>query len=71
MDCEYSFWADALNKFPQLTPWIQAVVFSGACITVVVVTYLIKEMVVAIVSAFRGKNKTKPLAPETLAPEKK
>ena len=64
MDCEYHFWADALNKFSQLTPWIQAVVFSGACITVAVVTYLIKEMVVAIVSAFRKKDKTKPLAPK-------
>ena len=71
MDCEYHFWADALNKFPQLTPWIQAVVFLGAYITVVVVTYLIKEMVAIIANACRRKDKTKPPASETLAPEKK
>ncbi len=65
MSCEYHFGADALHKFSQITPWIQAVVFSSACITVVIVTYLIKEMVAIIANAFRGKDKTKPPAPET------
>ena len=71
MDCEYHFWADALNKFPQLTPWIQAVVFLGACITVVIIAYLIKEMVAIIANAFRGKDQTKPPAPKASMPEKK
>ncbi len=63
MDCEYHFWADALNKFPQLTPWIQAVVSLVIGTTVLGVARFVKEMVVAIVSVFERKDKAKPPVP--------
>ncbi len=65
MSCEYHFGADALNKFSQITPWIQAVVSLVICTTVLGLARFIKEMVVAIVSAFSGKDKAKPPMPET------
>lgn len=47
---EYSFLADSLNKFSQLTPWVQAIVGAGICGVLLGIAYFIKEIVAVIVS---------------------
>jgi len=42
---EPGIWADALNKFSQLTPWMQAVVMACASLTVLGLAYFFKEIV--------------------------
>ena len=51
---EPGIWADALNKFSQLTPWVQAVALALLSITVLGTVYYIKEIVAVI--ARRAKN---------------
>ena len=45
---ESHFWADALNKFSQLTPWVQVAALGIASLTVLGIAYFFKEIVVAI-----------------------
>ncbi len=47
---EYSFLADMLNKFSQLTPWVQAIIGAGICGLFLGIAYFIKETVAVIVS---------------------
>lgn len=42
---DYNFLADALNKFSQLTPWVQAIVAGGAVAVLVAPFYFLKEIV--------------------------
>ncbi len=47
---EYNFFADLLNKFSQLTPWVQAVVATGTVAIMVAPFYFLKETVRVIMS---------------------
>lgn len=42
---DYNFLADALNKFSQLTPWVQAIVAGGMFAVLVAPFYFLKEIV--------------------------
>ena len=44
---EPDIWADALNKFSQLTPWVQVAVIAGASGAWLGMWYFLKEMAVA------------------------
>ena len=60
---EYNFAADCLNKYSQLTPWVQAVIGLGAGAVMLGVAYFIKETVAVIVRPFQrdeGLKETKP-----------
>jgi hypothetical protein len=40
----YHFWADALNKFSQLTPWVQAFLGLAVCAVPLGLAHFLKEM---------------------------
>lgn len=42
---DYNAVADFLNKFSQLTPWVQVAVSAALCGTVVGLSYFLKEIV--------------------------
>ena len=42
---DYNFLADLLNKYSQLTPWVQAVVAFGVIAVLVAPFYFLKEIV--------------------------
>ncbi len=50
---EYDFFADFLNKFSQLTPWVQAVIGLGMCAVVLGIAYFVKEIVAVVMSPFK------------------
>lgn len=52
---EYDFAADLLNKFSQLTPWVQVTLGFELCTLLVGVAYLGKETAVGVARAF-GRN---------------
>lgn len=52
---EYHFWADVLNKFSQLTPWVQAVLAASVCGSLYGCVYCCKEIVLAIAGASHKK----------------
>lgn len=41
----YNFLADSLNKYSQLTPWVQAIVAGGMIAVLVAPFYFLKEIV--------------------------
>jgi hypothetical protein len=45
---DYNFYADFLNKYSQLTPWVQAVIGIGLCGAILGLAYFLKECVVAL-----------------------
>jgi len=47
---EYSFLADMLNKFSQLTPWVQAIIGTGICGVLLGIAYFFKETIAVVVS---------------------
>lgn len=49
---EYSFLADMLNKFSQLTPWVQALIGLGVCGVFIGFFYFFKESIAAIMKPF-------------------
>ena len=51
---EHNFGADALNKFSQLTPWVQAVLAVCGSLTVLGICYFLKETVQALIP--RGES---------------
>ena len=56
---EYIFSADLLNKFSQLTPWVQALIGIGICGVILGFFYFFKESIVAIVKPFyKQQDKT-------------
>lgn len=55
----YNFAADFLNKYSQLTPWVQMVIGLGACAVMLGVAYFIKETVAVIVRPFQYNAATK------------
>jgi hypothetical protein len=46
---DYNFYADLLNKYSQLTPWVQALIALGAGGVMLGIAYFIKETVVGLV----------------------
>jgi hypothetical protein len=42
---DYNFLADFLNKYSQLTPWVQAIVAGGMIAALVAPFYFLKEIV--------------------------
>jgi hypothetical protein len=53
---EYNFFADLLNKYSQLTPWVQVVTSMGLCGVVVSTTYFTKESIAIITKPFQRNN---------------
>ncbi|MDA0782486.1 MAG: hypothetical protein O2970_10480 [Proteobacteria bacterium] len=49
---EYSFSADLLNKFSQLTPWVQAFIGVSFAGMVLGISYFFKEAIAVIMSPF-------------------
>ncbi len=49
---DYNLYADFLNKYSQLTPWVQAVVAMGACASLVAVAYFCKEIIAIVLRPF-------------------
>jgi len=45
---DYNFYADLLNKYSQLTPWVQAVIGIGFCGAILGLAFFLKESIVAI-----------------------
>lgn len=58
---QYNIVADFLNKFSQLTPWVQAFIGLGICSVLLGTVYFMKEIVVVIMKPF---NKESELAAE-------
>lgn len=56
---EYNLFADLLNKFSQLTPWVQAAICIGLCAVVLGIAYFIKETVAVAVSPFKKCEEVK------------
>lgn len=57
---EYNVFADILNKYSQLTPWVQALLGVGFFAVVLCVAYFFKEMVANVVQPFRRDTAAKP-----------
>jgi hypothetical protein len=60
---EYNFFADLLNKYSQLTPWVQVITSIGLCGVTVSTTYFIKESI-AIISKIFINNCDKRISEE-------
>ncbi|GEM_PF-3240081 len=54
---EYIFLADLLNKFSQLTPWVQAIIGVSVSFVVLGITYFFKESIIAIMKPLYKKEK--------------
>ena len=57
---DYNFLADLLNKFSQLTSWVQALLGLGLCAVLLGVAYFFKETIAVVVSPFRKPAEPKP-----------
>ncbi len=55
MDC-YDIWADILNKFFQLTPWVQVSFCLGMGTTTLGMAYFVKEVVATLMSPFQKRE---------------
>ncbi|MFT0892620.1 hypothetical protein [Pseudochelatococcus sp. G4_1912] len=51
---DYHFGKNLLILYAQLTPWVQALLGLGLCLVVISVTYLLKEIVVALMQPFQN-----------------
>ena len=50
---DYNLFADMLNKYSQLTPWVQALLGVGAFTVILGAAYFAKETVVAIMKPWQ------------------
>lgn len=50
---EYNLFADMLNKYSQLTPWVQALIGLGAFSAILGIAYFFKETVAVIMRPFQ------------------
>lgn len=64
---EYNLFADLLNKYSQLTPWVQALIGLSAAGMVLGVAYFFKETVAVIMRPFQRAQTTKE--PKEIKPE--
>lgn len=55
---DYNLFADMLNKYSQLTPWVQALIGLYSMGATLGIAYFIKEMVAVIVCPFQHATKT-------------
>ncbi len=53
---EYNFFADLLNKYSQLTPWIQAVLGVGLIAATIAPFYFLKEIIRAVMERGKGSG---------------
>jgi hypothetical protein len=51
---EYNFFADLLNKYSQLTPWVQVITMFSVCAVVVASIYFTKESIAIIAKSLRS-----------------
>lgn len=58
MVAEPGIWPDALNKFSQLTPWVQVALAVCGSLTVLGVAYFFKETVRALIPRRGGDDAT-------------
>ncbi|MCP5361458.1 MAG: hypothetical protein H6908_02275 [Hyphomicrobiales bacterium] len=65
---DYNFYADLLNKYSQLTPWVQAVIGFGICGATLGLAFFLKESIVAIMKPLYRTNAATSAAS---APEEK
>lgn len=61
---DYNFFADLLNKFSQLTPWVQALLGIGFFVAVLGVAYFIKETVATIMRPWQRRQNAAEAKPE-------
>ena len=54
---EYVFLADLLNKFSQLTPWVQAFIGISFAIMILGIAYFFKESIAVIMKPFTKTKK--------------
>lgn len=54
---EYNFFADLLNKYSQLTPWVQVVIGLGFFGVAVSIAYFMKESLAVIMKPFERNHK--------------
>ena len=52
----YNFLADLLNKYSQLTPWVQALVGLGLCAVILGAFYFLKETVAVLISPLQRQK---------------
>ena len=57
---EYVFSADLLNKFSQLTPWVQAVTSIALCGMLLGIAYFVKESIALIMQPLIIPKPPKP-----------
>lgn len=55
---EYNFWADLLNKYSQLTPYVQVITGIGFFGATLGVAYFVKESIVAIMKPLYRTHET-------------
>ncbi len=50
---DYIFLADLLNKYSQLTPWVQASIGLSVCAVMLGTVYFFKEIIVVLIQPFQ------------------
>jgi hypothetical protein len=53
---EYNFFADLLNKYSQLTPWVQVIAIFSICALFATALYFTKESIAIIAKIFIRNN---------------
>ena len=61
---DYIFSADLLNKYSQLTPWVQAFIGIIIAVIIIVIAYFIKEYITLLTKPFCKDCKEKPTEAE-------
>ena len=61
---DYHFFADLLNKYSQLTPWVQALLGIGFFAAVLGVAYFFKETVASIMRPWQRQENAPEAKPE-------
>ena len=61
---EYNFLGDLLNKYSQLTPWVQVIIGLAFGAVVLGITYFIKEIVALIMKPFSRNADDKKKEPK-------
>lgn len=61
---DYNFYADLLNKYSQLTPWVQALLGIGFFAAVLGVAYFLKETVASIARPLQRREHEAAPKPE-------
>ena len=54
-----TLFSDLINKYSQLTPWVQALIGLSVCSTIVGIAYLLKETVAVLMRPFHPRRREK------------